>query len=105
MQPASQPLSPAKPVRPRNNRIAILMIIGIVAVISSLLVRNSNWAKERRLKNLNLEDLALAIHDDPNDPTTYFYYGDALLKNQQGPQSEQAFVRCVKMDRTNERAG
>lgn len=90
--------------RRRVARQKLILLIGLLAIIASLAVRNSRWAHERRLKNLNLEELALAIHDEPNDSLTFLYYGSALISATRAVESEQAFSRAVKLDPNNERA-
>ncbi len=91
-------LETAPPSKPRTRRLIVLFVVGLTAIIVSLGVRNSTWAKERRLKNLVVEDLALSIHDEPNDPLTFLYYGSALLKANDLPDSEQAFERATQLD-------
>ena len=86
----------------RVHRLAIIAILGLIAIGVSLWIRNSPWAHERRLRTLSAEELALAIHDSPNDPLTFVYFGSALLKNgktlQDFANSEQAFAHAVQLD-------
>src|ERR1051326_5237913 len=84
--------------KPKGSRLVILLVLGAVAVAAGLLVRNSTWARERRLKTLSVEELAYAVHDDPNDALTFFYYGSELLKTGNPPSSETAFQRAIQLD-------
>lgn len=88
----------------RANRLTLILALGVLAIVVSLLVRNSGWAREKRLENLNLEELSLAIHDNPNDSLTFFYYGSALLKANNFPDSARAFQRAMDLDKKNMRA-
>lgn len=90
--------------KPRKNRLTMILALGMLAIVVSLLVRNSGWAREKRLENLNLEELALAIHDTPNDPLAFYYYGSALLKENNFTDSERAFQRAFDLDKKNVRA-
>jgi len=92
------PVETALPSKPRSRRLLVLCVIGLIAIGVSLGVRNSTWAKERRLKSLAVEELALSIHDDPRDPLTFLYYGSALLKAKDLTDSEQAFERATQLD-------
>jgi tetratricopeptide (TPR) repeat protein len=51
-----------------------------------------------------MEELALAIHDSPNDPLTFIYYGSELMKAGRLPESEQAFNRAIELDPKRVRA-
>ena len=82
--------------RPRR-RLIILLATGLLLVSGSLLIRASDWARERRLKTLSAAELALAIHDTPNDPLTFAYYGSALLNSNQLEASEKAFQRAIDL--------
>src|SRR5215470_15765051 len=84
--------------KPKGSRIVILLVLGAIVVTAGLLVRNSPWARERRLKTLSVEELAYAVHDDPNDALTFFYYGRELLKAGNPPSSEAAFLRATQLD-------
>jgi cytochrome c-type biogenesis protein CcmH/NrfG len=88
----------------RNRRLLFLLTLGIVAIVGGLLFRNSAWAREKRLENLNIEELALEIHDSPNDPLTFLYFGSALLKANSLENSEKAFQRALTLDKRSVRA-
>ena len=88
----------------RTGRLILLLLLGLIAVGVSIGVRRSTWAQESRLKNLTLEELALAIHDTPNDPLTFFYYGTALLQAGSPDGAEQAFQQAIKLNPKMERA-
>ncbi|HLK60548.1 MAG TPA: tetratricopeptide repeat protein [Chthonomonadaceae bacterium] len=85
-------------------RLMILAVLGLIAIGVSIGVRQSHWAQERQLKTLSVDELALAIHDSPNDPLTFFYYGSALLRANNPESAEQAFQRSLKLDPKMERA-
>ncbi len=87
---------PSEP-RPFSRRLLLTLLLGILAVTVSLGVRNSSWAKERRLRSLSVEELALAIHDDPGDALTFAYYGSALLKAGDGPDSVKAYEQALHL--------
>lgn len=78
--------------------MVLLAVLGLIAIAVSLGVRNSTWAKERRLKHLTVEDLALSIHDEPNDALTFLYYGGALLQAKDLVDSEPVFLRATQLD-------
>lgn len=86
-----------KPDRTRL-RLVILLVLGVVAVAVSIGVRRSTWARERHLRNLSVEELALAIHDDPNDALTFLYYGSALMKAGDLGNAEAALSRAISLD-------
>lgn len=88
----------------RANRLPFIIALGVLAVIVSFIVRNSAWAREQRLKNMDLEELALAIHDAPNDSLTFLYYGSALLNANNYESSERAFQRALDLDKQNIKA-
>jgi len=88
---------PENPKRVRF-RLIVLLTLGALAVGVSFGVRRSEWAKERQLRTLSVEQLALAIHDDPNDALTFVYYGSALLKAGDLPDAEKAFARAAQLD-------
>jgi tetratricopeptide (TPR) repeat protein len=100
---------PATEIQPRSRtssraRLIVLLLLGAVALAVSIGVRRSSWAKERQLRNLSVEELALAIHDDPNDALTFVYYGSALLKAGDLPDGETAFRRAIHLDSHQTRA-
>lgn len=86
--------------KPRSSRVRLLVLclLGAVAIGVGLGVRRSGWAKERQLRSLSPEQLALAIHDQPNDALTFVYYGSALMKAGNLADSENAFQRAVHLD-------
>ncbi|MDW8207803.1 MAG: tetratricopeptide repeat protein [Chloroherpetonaceae bacterium] len=92
------------PVPRRAHRLPWILAIGLLAIVVSLMVRNSSWARERRLKQMDLEELALAIHDAPNDPLTFLYYGSALMEAKNYTAAENAFQRAVDLDPRSARA-
>ncbi len=79
-------------------RLTVLLVCGVLAIAGGLLVRNSRWARERELSVLGPDQLALAIHDHPNDPLVFQYYGSALVKSGDLANSERAFRRAVSLD-------
>jgi len=85
-------------------RVAVLLVLGIVLIGSGFAVRNSPWAKERRLSTLSEDALSYAVHDDPYDALTFLYYGSALLKSGNVPASEKAFQRACELDSKMARA-
>jgi cytochrome c-type biogenesis protein CcmH/NrfG len=89
-------IRPENPKRARF-RLIVLILLGAIAVGISFGVRRSDWARERQLRNLSVEQLALAIHDDPNDALTFVYYGSALLRAGDLPDAENAFQRAVQL--------
>ncbi len=91
-------------LRKTQTRPIVLLIVGVLAILISLGVRNSSWARERMLKNLSLEQLALAIRDEPNDSLTFLYYGNALITAGNAQEAEQAFKRASELNPGNERA-
>lgn len=102
----SQPANETEPQRPKSNssRQSIILAIGVLLIILSLGIRNSGWAKERRLKTLNFEDLALASHDEPDDPLTLVYYGDALIRTDQAADAAKVFKHAADIAPANEHA-
>jgi len=94
----------SKPDRNRKARQSIILLLGVIAIFISLFVRNSTWAKERRLKTLNIEDLALANHDDPDDALTLVYYGDALIRANKAADAEKIFKHATEVAPKNEYA-
>ena len=104
MQVVSEQQSSPPRRRSHVSRQTIILICGLTAIIASLLLRNSRWAEERRLKHLSAEDLALAVHDSPNDALALVYYGGALLADGKLPESERTFARAIKLEPDNERA-
>ncbi len=102
----SQPAIEFDPQRnkSKSSRQAIILAIGAILIIVSLGIRNSARAKERRLKTLNFEDLALASHDEPDDPLTLVYYGDALIRTDQAADAEKVFKHAATVAPTNEHA-
>jgi tetratricopeptide (TPR) repeat protein len=81
-----------------------MLVIGVVAIAAALGVRNSRWVRENRLRKLSVDELALAIHDTPDDPLTFIYYGDALMKQGMLPESARAFDRAIQLDPKNVQA-
>lgn len=94
---ASRTTDRKKPPRRRYSRLTILIVLGFIAIAAGLGVRYSPWAWERYLRALSLEELALAVHDTPNDPLTFVYYGSALLQANRLDASEWAFRRATKL--------
>ena len=90
-------IRPENPPRARFRLIALLLL-GAVAIGVGVGVRRSDWAKERQLRHLSVEELALAIHDNPDDALTFMYYGSALLRAGDLPDAENAFQRAAKLD-------
>jgi len=103
MEPSSQPTSQSKRSR-RQGRLGLILILGCLAIAGGLALRNSGWARERRLRTLSVEELALAIHDAPNDPLTFAYYGAALSRADALEESERAFRRSIELDPRSSRA-
>lgn len=96
---------PEPATQPRHSRrLLIILLLGVIAVGISLGVRRSDWAQERRLRTLSLEELALAIHDTPNEALTFVYYGSGLLKAGYLEASQRAFEQAIKLDPKMERA-
>jgi tetratricopeptide (TPR) repeat protein len=91
-----------------NNRFPMrqtaLIVFGVVAITVGLGIRKSRWARERMLKNLSVEQLSLAIRDQPDDALTFMYYGSALLAAGNNQEAEQAFKRAAKLEPKNEKA-
>jgi tetratricopeptide (TPR) repeat protein len=79
-------------------RLALLLALGLALIAGGLSLRNSPWARERRLRTLSADELRYAVHDDPNDALTFLYYGSALLKSGDIPASEKAFQRACELD-------
>ena len=79
-------------------RLPLLVLIGLAAIGISMGVRNSRWAQERRLRELSVEELALAVHDSPNDALTWVYYGSALLKSGNANTALYALQRAVRLN-------
>lgn len=94
----------ARPHPRRNRRLAVILLLGIAAILAGLAIRSSTWARERQLSALSVDELALAIHDSPNDALTFVYYGSALMKAGNLPDSERAFDRAAHLDPKMERA-
>ena len=85
-------------------RQTALIVFGVVAITVGLGIRKSRWARERMLKNLSVEQLSLAIRDQPDDALTFMYYGSALLAAGNNQEAEQAFKRAAKLEPKNEKA-
>ncbi|CEK12865.1 TPR repeat/Tetratricopeptide repeat [Chthonomonas calidirosea] len=81
-----------------KRQYVLIGTIGCVLIVVSLLIRNSRWAEERMLKPLSAEELAYAVHDRPNDPLVFLYYGSALLKSGDLTDAAYAFTRATKLD-------
>jgi tetratricopeptide (TPR) repeat protein len=103
-----------KPVK-RSRRLLVIVVLGVIAIATGMAVRNSPWARERALKSLNVDELALAAHDSPNDLLTFMTYGDKLMKagNEEADPNLKAdyfsasalvFERATKIDPKNARA-
>jgi len=90
--------------RVRIPRILLIAILGLIAIAVSLTVSNSQWLRERRLNSLTPLELALAVHDQPNDALTYTYFGSSLLKAGKLDDSEFAFQRATRLDPRSARA-
>jgi Flp pilus assembly protein TadD len=89
--------TPSTRKKPKS-RLLVLLVLGVLAIGGGLALRNSSWARERRLKALSVEDLAYAVHDDPNDALTFLYYGSELLNTGNLAGSEAAFQRATQLD-------
>ncbi|HLI47893.1 MAG TPA: tetratricopeptide repeat protein [Chthonomonas sp.] len=87
-----------------SRRFLFLISCGAILVIGGLLIRHSRWAEERELKRFSAEDLAYLVHDRPQDPLAFLYYGISLLKNRDIPDAKYAFQRTIKLDPTMYRA-
>ncbi|HLH79332.1 MAG TPA: tetratricopeptide repeat protein [Chthonomonas sp.] len=81
-----------------KRRYVVFGITSCMLIVVSLLIRDSRWAEERMLKPLSAEDLAYAVHDRPNDPLAFLYYGSALLKAGDLTDAAYAFTRATKLD-------
>ncbi len=79
-------------------RLALLVLLGVLAVSISIRVRNSAWARERQLKTLSVEELALAVHDNPTDQLTWGYYGVALLNAGHSKEAVGALQYAVSLN-------
>lgn len=79
-------------------RLWLLLGLGTILICVGFVVRNSSWARERRLRVLSAEELSYAVHDEPNDALTWLYYGSALYKSGDAEHSEQAFRRAIQLD-------
>lgn len=82
----------------------MLLLIGATAILGSIPVRYSSWARERRLKVLTVDELALAVHDAPQDTLTWLYYAGALMKAGDLPDAESAFQRAAMLSPRDTRA-
>jgi len=101
-RPAKTMKVPPTKIRSENpkraqSRLIVLVLLGAITVGASVGVRRSDWAKERQLRNLSVEQLALVIHDDPNDALTFLYYGSALVRAGDLADAENAFARAIKI--------
>ena len=92
------------PKKSGARRIGLLIIIGVALILGGAAFRNSSWSHERFLKTLDLESLSLAVHDSPNDPLTFLYYGSELLQAGKPDQSLSAFQQAIKLDPKSSRA-
>src|SRR5687768_11891866 len=87
-----------------SKRILLILTLGSIAIVGGLAIRNSSWARERWLRTLGVEELALAIHDAPKDPLVFAYYGAALSRADALEESERVFRRAIELDPRMSRA-
>lgn len=85
-------------------RLLVLVILGVIAIGGGLAVRSSTWARERRLKHLDVNELKLASLDSPNDPLVLTYYGSALMTDNRVAESAKAFEQASRLDPKSARA-
>ena len=81
-----------------SRRLLLLLLTGLAVISVGLGVRNSSWARERHLRALTIEELSLAIHDNPRDALTWTFYGVALRKEGQLDASRKALQWAIKAD-------
>jgi tetratricopeptide (TPR) repeat protein len=92
------PVSAVSSVVREHRRLIILGLAGLIAIALGIGLRRSGWARERYLQALPVNELALAIHDQPDDPLVFLYYGSSLLKAGNAAGAEQAFRHAIQLD-------